>query len=166
MAGQGPSGAPKSAIILRTVATGMFPAPLPKNVLVHERARACGCVFFFSSFFVMCLYVGALALASARHARTARVAPVVCFHRNPSLSCGVGGDNGQLKSLQSVCLSRSQFIPPQKNLPLKARGLDARRVSGLAVSEHFIHTQGLRSKATETCHNTQTTQLSEHCQNR
>lgn len=92
VAGQGPSGAPNSAIILRTVATGMFPAPLPKNVLVHERARACGCVFFFSSFFVMCLYVGALALASARHARTARVAPVVCFHRNPSLSCGGGGE--------------------------------------------------------------------------
>lgn len=161
MAGQGPSGAPNSAIILCTVATGMFPAPLPKNVLVHERARACGCVIFFSSFFVMCLYVGALALASARHARTARVAPVVCFHRNPSI-----GNNRQLKSLQSVCLSRSQFIPPKKNLPLKARGLDARRVSGLAVSEHLIHTQGLRSTATETCHNAQTTQISEHCQNR
>lgn len=49
-AGQGPSGAPHSAIILHTVAIGMFSLPLlppPKNVLAHERASACGWLFFF-----------------------------------------------------------------------------------------------------------------------
>lgn len=121
--------------------------------------------FFFNSFFVMCLYVGAL--ASARHARTARVAPVVCFHRNPSLSCR-GGKQRPIK-IPAICVPKPQPIYPprkKKNPPLKARGLDARLVSGLAVSEHFIHTQGLRSNATETCHNTQTTQISKRWQNR
>lgn len=133
------------------------------------RERACTCVwvcFFFYSFFVMCLYVRAL--ASARHARTARVAPVVCFHRNPSLSCR-GGKQRPIK-IPAICVPKPQPIYPprkkKKNPPLKARGLDARLVSGLAVSEHFTHTQGLRSNATETCHNTQTTQISKRWQNR
>lgn len=45
VAGQGPSGAPNSAIIPRTVAIGMFslPPPPPKNVLVCKRMW----VFFF-----------------------------------------------------------------------------------------------------------------------
>lgn len=112
-------------------------------------AWACKCVWMGVFFF--CVYVGSLGFAP--HTRTARVATVICFYRNPSLSCG-GKNNGQLNSLQSVCLSRSQFSPP-KNPPLKLQGLNVRRDSGLAVSEHFIHTQGLGSKAMETSLSTQ-----------
>lgn len=97
------------------------------------QVRVGGWGFFF------CVYVGSLGFAP--HTRTARVATVICFYRNPSLSCR-GKNNGQLNSLQSVWRSRSQFIPP-KNPPLKLQGLDVQRDSGLAVSEHFLRTQGL-----------------------
>lgn len=138
------------------------------------RARACTCMWVcvFFVFFLSWVYVGAL--ASARHAPTARVAPVVCFHRTPSLSGGGGGGKQRPIKIPAICVPKPQPIypPPQNKTKKKSASESARAwMRGVLqawqwVSEHFIHTQGLRSKATETCHNTQTTQISKRRQNR
>lgn len=115
MAGQGPSGAPNWAIILRTVAIGMFPLPLPppKNVLAHECASACGLVFF------LCLCVCRVFRFCSSHTCSTRgychlflLKSLIILRR----------EKQQPIKIPAICVQKPQPIYPPKNPPLKPQG--------------------------------------------